>query len=98
MKKLCVTLSFLGVTLCNSPFISQSFTKKHEGSQRFQKPYPYFKKDVDLYPFTYDYLLMYAWTSFQLGKSREAKVLFNKVLMLSPEDTSALEGLGLIEK
>jgi len=64
----------------------------------YQKAYPYFKKDVDLYPFTYDYLLMYAWTSFQLGKSREAKVLFNKVLMISPSDASALEGLKLIEK
>jgi tetratricopeptide (TPR) repeat protein len=64
----------------------------------YQKAYPYFKKDVDLYPFTYDYLLMYAWTSYQLGKMREAKVLFNKVLMISPEDTSALEGLGLMKK
>ncbi len=63
----------------------------------YSKALVYFKKVVDLYPFDYDGLLMYAWTSFQIGKTREAKVLFNKVLMLSPSDESALEGLGLIK-
>jgi len=57
----------------------------------------YFEKIVNLYPFGYDALLMYAWTNFQLGKTGEAKILFNKVLLLSPYDTSALEGLGLIK-
>lgn len=57
----------------------------------------YFEKVVNLYPFTYDGLLMYAWTNFQLGKTREAQVLFNKVLLLSPGDKSALEGLSLIK-
>lgn len=56
-----------------------------------------FEKVVNLYPFGYDALLMYAWTNYQLGLYREAKILFNKVLMLSPEDASALEGLGLIK-
>jgi tetratricopeptide (TPR) repeat protein len=63
----------------------------------YSKALVYFKKVVDLYPFDYDALIMYAWTSFQIGKTREAKVLFNKVLMLSPSDESALEGLGLIK-
>jgi tetratricopeptide (TPR) repeat protein len=57
----------------------------------------YFKKIISLYPFGYDALLMYAWTNFQLGKTGEAKIMFNKVLLLSPYDTSALEGLGLIK-
>ena len=57
----------------------------------------YFEKVVNLYPFTYDGLLMYAWTNFQLGKTREAQVLFNKVLLLSPGDKSALEGLSYIK-
>lgn len=56
-----------------------------------------FQKVVDLYPFDYDGLLMMAWTNLQLGKSREARVLFNKVLLYSPGDTSALEGLGLLK-
>lgn len=57
----------------------------------------YFEKLVNHYPFTYDGLLMYAWTNFQLGKTREAQVLFNKVLLLSPGDKSAMEGLALIK-
>jgi len=63
----------------------------------YSKALTYFKKVVDLYPFDYDGLLMYAWASFQTGKTREAKILFNKVLMLSPSDESALEGLSLIK-
>jgi tetratricopeptide (TPR) repeat protein len=57
----------------------------------------YLQKVVNLYPFGYDALLMLAWTYYQTGKLREAKVLFNKVLMLSPNDSSALEGLSLIK-
>jgi tetratricopeptide (TPR) repeat protein len=56
-----------------------------------------FQKVVDLYPFGYDGLLMMAWTNLQLGKSREARVLFNKVLLYSPGDASALEGFGLLK-
>jgi len=59
--------------------------------------YKYFEKVVNLYPFGYDGLLMFAWTNFQLGKVREAQVLFNKVLLLSPGDKSATEGLSLIK-
>ncbi len=63
----------------------------------YAKAFTYFEKVVNLYPFGYDALLMYAWTNLKLGKNREANVLFNKILMLSPNDTSALEGLGLIK-
>jgi tetratricopeptide (TPR) repeat protein len=56
----------------------------------------HFQKLVDLYPFDYDGLLMMAWTNLQLGKSREARLLFNKVLLYAPGDVSALEGLGLL--
>lgn len=57
----------------------------------------YFQKVVNLYPFDYDSLLMLAWTKYFLGKSSEAKTLFNKVLLYSPGDASATEGLGLIK-
>ncbi|MCX6182193.1 MAG: tetratricopeptide repeat protein [Bacteroidetes bacterium] len=63
----------------------------------YQSAFSYFEKVVNLYPFGYDGLLMFAWTNYQLGKTREAKVLFNKVLLLSPNDASALEGLALIK-
>ncbi len=56
-----------------------------------------FQKVVDLYPFGYDGLLMLAWTHLQQGKSREAKILFNKVILWSPGDSSALEGLKLLK-
>lgn len=67
------------------------------GTKDYTKAYKYFKKVVDLYPFGYDGILMLAWTNFQQGKMREAKVLFNKVLMYAPDDKSAIEGLGLIK-
>jgi tetratricopeptide (TPR) repeat protein len=56
-----------------------------------------FKKVVDLYPFGYDGLLMLGWSSYFLGNTNQAKVLFNKVLLYSPNDKSANEGLGLIK-
>ncbi len=52
---------------------------------------------VNLYPFSYDGLHMLAWTSYRLAKYKEAKQLFNKVLLLAPNDPSSLEGLALIK-
>ncbi|MBE9468204.1 MAG: tetratricopeptide repeat protein [Bacteroidetes bacterium] len=67
------------------------------GRKDYAKSLKYFKKVVNLYPFNYDGLLMYAWANFQTGKMREAKILFNKVLLISQDDKSALEGLSLIK-
>lgn len=67
------------------------------GKKEYDQAYKYFEKVVNLYPFDYDGLIMFAWTNFQMGKLREAKVLFNKVILYSPEDKSALEGLKLIK-
>lgn len=63
----------------------------------FQSAYKYFEKVVNLYPFGYDALLMYAWSNYQLGKNKEAKILFKKSLLLSPYSKSAIEGLSLIK-
>ncbi len=65
--------------------------KNYAGAYRF------FEKVVNLYPFGYDALIMFAWSNYQLEKTREASVLFNKVLLLSPNDASALEGLRLLK-
>lgn len=62
---------------------------------QFDKAMKHFKLIVDLYPFDYDGLLMYGWTNLQLGKKKEATVLFQKVLLNKPNDTSAIEGLAL---
>lgn len=62
---------------------------------QFDKAIQNFKQIVDLYPFDYDGLLMYAWSNLQLGKKKDAKILFQKVLLNKPKDASALEGLAL---
>lgn len=56
-----------------------------------------FEKVVNLYPFDYDSMIMYAWTNLKLGKTREAEILFYKTLIIKPNDSSALEGLKLLK-
>ena len=63
----------------------------------FDKADPYLEKVVNLYPFDYDGLILLAWNKLNLQKSRESKILFQKVLMNNPDDASALEGLKLIK-
>jgi len=65
--------------------------------KNYKFAYSYFGNIIILYPFDYDALLMYAWCNLQLGKSKEARIYFNKVLLLSPKDKSALEGLSLLK-
>lgn len=67
----------------------------------YRKDYLNAKKQFDislnLYPFDYNNMLMSAWTNYFLGNKNEAKTLFNKTLLYSPNDKSALEGLSLIK-
>jgi tetratricopeptide (TPR) repeat protein len=67
------------------------------GRKDYTKAEKYLEKVVNLYPFDYDSNILFAWTNLKLGKLREAQVLFNKVLLIKPTDSSALEGLGLIK-
>lgn len=67
------------------------------GKKEYLEAEKYFEKVVNLYPFDYDALVMYAWTNFQLKKYRQAKVLFNKALMNTPSGSSAMEGIKLME-
>ena len=55
----------------------------------------YFDVVLGLYPMDYNALLMNGWTNYFIGKKTEAKILFNKVLMVAPTDSSAKEGLAL---
>lgn len=59
---------------------------------------PYFEKVVSLYPFDYDNNLYLGWTYLYLGKSEEAEKYFNTVLLYSPKDKSAQDGLAAIKK
>lgn len=63
----------------------------------YQTAYKHFETVVNLYPFSYDGLLMFAWTNLKLGKTTEARALFNKVLLYAPGDASAKEGLELLK-
>lgn len=63
----------------------------------YVKAEKYFAVALNLYPFDYDSALMSAWNYYFLGKYSEAKVLFNRVLLISPNDKSALEGLAGIK-
>lgn len=65
--------------------------------KKYAPAYSLFEKVVNLYPFDYDGLLMYAWTSYRMDKLTQAKLLFKKVLLISPNDKSALKGLALIK-
>lgn len=65
-------------------------------SEDYPSALKYFEKVVNAYPFDYDGTIMYAWTHFKLGKLREAGILFNKALLMSPGDASANEGLRLL--
>jgi len=67
------------------------------GRKDYTKAEKYLEKVINLYPFDYDTMILYAWTYLKLGKLREAQVMFNKVLLNKPKDVSALEGLSLIQ-
>lgn len=66
-------------------------------SKDFKKAYTYFEKVVNLYPFDYYSVLMLGWTNYQLGKTKEAKILFQKALLYDPTSVSAKEGLSLLK-
>ncbi len=58
----------------------------------------HFDITLTLFPLDYDSILMSAWTTYFLGKKEDAKVLFNRVLLMYQHDTSAIEGLTLCSK
>ncbi len=67
------------------------------GREDYNAAAQYFQKVINLYPFDYDGTIMMAWTNFKLEKQREAKVLFQKALLIRPGDDSATEGLELLK-
>lgn len=65
--------------------------------KNYKKAKTYFDTVLNLYPFDDDTLLMSAWTNYYLGNMQNSKVLFNKVLLINPNNSSALDGLELIK-
>ena len=58
---------------------------------QYERADSYIEKTVNLYPFDYDSLLLFAWNKLMMQRTREAKVLFEKVLLANPGDESALK-------
>jgi tetratricopeptide (TPR) repeat protein len=80
-----------------NPLVDYRMGLIYYGREDYLTAEKYFKKVINFYPFDYDGTLMMAWTELKLGKSREAKILFQKVLLINPGDESAQEGLELVQ-
>ena len=65
--------------------------------QSYSDAKKYLEKVINLYPMDYDTVILQAWTNLQMGNTREAKILFNKTLIIKPKDESALNGLDKIQ-
>jgi tetratricopeptide (TPR) repeat protein len=65
--------------------------KKYEASTKL------FEKLVNLYPFDYDANHMLAWSYVNTARNNDAKILFNKALLIKPADASCLAGLAKIK-
>ena len=55
------------------------------------------EKVVNMYPYDYDAVVLLAWINLKMEDYRKAKILFNKSLLISPGNISAIEGLKLIQ-
>ena len=69
----------------------------HYYRKDYQEAFKFFERIANMYPFDYDAVVMFAWANLRLNKTREARTLFNKTLLIRPGDASALEGLGMIK-
>jgi tetratricopeptide (TPR) repeat protein len=69
----------------------------HYNRKEFMVASKLFEKVVNLYPLDYDSVIMLAWTKLNLGKTAEARLLFQHALTLRKNDESALNGLKLIK-
>ncbi len=66
------------------------------GRESYGEALKYFNKVLNLYPFDYDTAIMVGWSLYKTGKLREARIMFQKTLLIKPNDSSAREGLALI--
>ena len=66
--------------------------------KNFTEAIRYFKTVVNLYPFDYDGNHMLGWATLMAGKKQDARVFFNKALIIKPDDTSSIEGLSRASK
>lgn len=67
------------------------------GRQEYAQALRFFEKTLNLFPFDYDTVIMVAWTHLKSGQLREAKVMFQKALLIRPNDADALQGLSMLK-
>jgi tetratricopeptide (TPR) repeat protein len=65
--------------------------------KEYEKAYGYLENVINLYPNDYDSVVLFGWIHYQMSKLKEAKVLFEKALLIKPNDASAQYGLTLIK-
>lgn len=65
--------------------------------KEYAKAIVYLQKNINLYPFNYDNLILSAWAHLYAGHNTEAKALFEKCLFINMEDESANSGLKMIK-
>ncbi len=64
----------------------------------YQVAYKYFSKVVTLYPFSYDALIMYAWSSYRIGKKMMQKNYLSVYCVSPLVINQRLEGLTNFKK
>ena len=64
---------------------------------QYEKAKSHAEKVVNMYPFDKDAVILLAWINLKMEDYRKAKILFNKSLLISPDNASAIEGLKLIQ-
>jgi len=68
------------------------------GKEMYKESFQLLQTIVNLYPFNYNATILYGWVNLKLRNTKEAKILFNTALTISPNDISALEGLSIINQ
>lgn len=100
MKKWDVVIKLYEEILVIAPsssYVSYKLGLIHYERKNYTAAYKCFELVYSLYPFDYEGLLMMGWVNLQLGKKAEAKDFFNRTLLISPKDKSALEGLAQLK-
>ena len=65
--------------------------------KKYENAIKYFEKLINMYPFDYDANHMLAWSYLNQGRSNDAKIIFNKALLIRPGDASCLDGLSKLK-
>ena len=80
----------------NNTEASYQIASLYYNRKEFRNALKYLEKIIKLYPNNHRIVLLMAWSQLQLSRFGDAKLNFEKVLILNPSDESAQEGLSII--